>query len=232
MDTLMPGRKTFRGRGKYMKGLWEAPELNLTARVVCEKCNNTWMSAIENDHAKPAMKELMAGQVKGLKFTQERANSIALFAFKTVVVLDHLNRGRPVHFFTRQERERFKDKHEIPENVVMFMAAIKADGGGACAVRYYQTREIPNVEIYVCNYFAGSFVFQVVSVHKPGNIALKSKSGFENVAVPFWPKLPDGFVWPAPHALTTRQGFRNFAHRWGPEAPWDDPMTRWERGQK
>jgi len=32
-------------------------------RVVCEKCNNTWMSDIEHNHAKPVLTPLVTGQM-------------------------------------------------------------------------------------------------------------------------------------------------------------------------
>lgn len=42
---------------------WVSERLDWKAKVVCEKCNNTWMSDIENNHAKPAVTDLIVGKV-------------------------------------------------------------------------------------------------------------------------------------------------------------------------
>ena len=76
--------------GKVMKR-WAAPGIDIKANVVCRKCNETWMSNIENKHAKPAMTDLILG--KPVEINQERANSIALFAFKTAILADQMSSG-------------------------------------------------------------------------------------------------------------------------------------------
>jgi hypothetical protein len=99
MNGLLPGKKRFISKDKDGKVIFQriAKELDWTAKVVCKPCNETWMSKIEGDHAKPSMEDLITGKLD-IPIMQSRANSIALFGFKTAVVLDHLRRD-PEPFF-------------------------------------------------------------------------------------------------------------------------------------
>jgi hypothetical protein len=71
---------------------WESESgaLDYTARVVCQECNNTWMSDIEGLHAKPVMTPLIKGDTP-LPIGGAEAHSLALFAFK-------VTRGRSPRF--------------------------------------------------------------------------------------------------------------------------------------
>src|ERR1700677_4836142 len=70
---------------------WKSSELDWKAKVVCGPCNNTWMSEIESKHAKPVMTPLIKGD-SAFPIGSSEAHSLALFAFKTAVVLDHAHR--------------------------------------------------------------------------------------------------------------------------------------------
>jgi hypothetical protein len=67
---------------------WRKRKLDAKLPVVCEPCNNGWMSDLENKDAKPAIKDLIVSD-KIVKLSPERLKSIARFAFKTAVVADH-----------------------------------------------------------------------------------------------------------------------------------------------
>src|SRR5271154_5981831 len=87
INDLVPGRKKFtiRDENGNIVREWQSKELDWKAKVVCQRCNNTWMSDIENDHAKPAMTDLITGKVD-VPITESKARSLALFGFKTAVV--------------------------------------------------------------------------------------------------------------------------------------------------
>jgi len=211
MNALFPGEKNFLNilDGKN----WSANELNWTAKVVCEPCNNGWMSDIESQHAQPAMTDLIAGKVD-IPIPQSRANSIALFAFKTTVVIEHLNRRRTGRFFPREVRHRFRQTRNIPPNINMWMAGYLPPGQGRCTTIYHELPDPGTLELYVCTYAIGRFVFQVVAERKPSSFALSPVAGFEHLAVPFYPRIPDGFVWPPEAVLKTVKDYDFFAVRW------------------
>lgn len=211
MGAYFPGQKRFRD---LIRGTaWSSSELDWTAKVVCEPCNNGWMSEIESRHAKPYMSDLIAGKLD-IPISRSHAKSIALFAFKTTAVLEHLNRRRTVRFFSRQARHRFKQTLEIPITVRMWMAGFLPPGQGRITTVYHELPKPNSFELYVCTYGIGRLVFQVVAERKPSSLAFSPIPGFEHLAVPFWPHIRGDFVWPPKAVLETVEDFELFATRW------------------
>src|SRR5712671_6639997 len=79
MNALFPGKKLFQKIGESGTGLtpFIAKDLNLKAKVVCKSCNLGWMSKLENEHAKPAIADLIRGKLN-IPISQSRARSIAI----------------------------------------------------------------------------------------------------------------------------------------------------------
>jgi hypothetical protein len=215
MNALFPGEKQFRNINERMEvaQTWSSSQLDWKAKVVCEPCNNGWMSNIESQHAQPAMTDLIAGKLD-IPIPQSQANSIARFAFKTAVIVEHLKRDQPVRFFPRQVRHRFRETLEIPHNVRMWFAGFLPRGKGRCVTLYYNVPDFNNLELYVCNYVVGRLVFQVVAEKRQSFLTLFPIPGWEQVAVPFWPCISPDFVWPSKTVLKTVGEFRAFAERW------------------
>jgi hypothetical protein len=214
MNLILPGKKRFRRYDPDGSNLeWPAPDLNLKANVVCGDCNNGWMSRLEDEHAKPAMTDLVLGK-QHIPIPQSRANSVALFAFKTAVILERMSKIRPARFFSRDVRYRFKSTLEIPSNVRMWMICFPSRTSGACFNVYHEIDEHGRIELYVCNYRAGHFAFQVVVVRKPTFLTIIPHARFEHLAVPFWPHICEGFIWPPPVVIGSANQFRDFGTRW------------------
>jgi hypothetical protein len=212
MDRLFPGKKYFHNFRATKS--WASDTLDFKARVVCEKCNNTWMSNIESQHAKPSMTDLMVGK-QNVPISQSRAHSIALFAFKTAVIMDHVNPSRHIHFFSRKVRYRFRETRDIPPNVMMWMAGHLDAKHGGCFSIYHNGQYGPaDIHLYVCNYVVGHLAFQVVAEQGATFLALSPKPGYENLAVGFWPTVPNGLVWPLKSVLKSTREFRDFGQRW------------------
>ncbi|MGE0406488.1 MAG: hypothetical protein AB7O65_09320 [Candidatus Korobacteraceae bacterium] len=214
MNGVFPGRKRFTDKditGK-VTGAWIAPELNRTAKVVCEQCNNGWMNDIENFHAKPSMSDL-AKWVGDVPISQSRANSIALFAFKSAVVIDHICRNRPP-FFDRSIRHRFRTHLRIPPMASMWLTGLVPGANGHIQTWYYESTSPPpnNLKLYVLTYSIGHLVIQVTAAKDHGFRRFVPRS--EYLAVPFFPKLEEGFVWPPSPCLNSAAEFDQFAARW------------------
>jgi len=92
-----------------------------------------------------AVTDLIAGKMD-IPIDQSRAYSIGLFAFKTAVNLEHLNRTRSARFFPREARYRFKQTLTIPPNVTMWMGYLPHPPRRAGASRYeisgHKTRSV------------------------------------------------------------------------------------------
>jgi hypothetical protein len=216
MNDLFPGTKRFSSADTETKSMrnWTGPDLDLKLKVVCESCNNTWMSGIEHAHAKPCLTDLITGKVD-VPISEEYARSIALFAFKTIAICDHSRRNYPARFFPREIRYMFKSALEITPTVQMCFAGFLPRTHGLCTTIYHDVPGPEGLKLYVCTYAVGHFVFQGVAFRKPVSWLIRPHNGaFENLAVPFWPRIPLGFSWPPQNALSDARELRAFASRW------------------
>jgi hypothetical protein len=214
MNPLLPGKKhfTIRNENREVIKNWVAPKLDWTANVVCEACNNGWMSELENNHARPSMGELIKGKLD-IPIKQSRADSMALFGFKTTVILDHLRRSNQP-FFERSARHEFRKSLTIPRNVGMWLTGFSGLGRGEINTLYGKGSVDADkiLETYVCTYAVEHLVIQIVSYKADGIRGMRTKDKF--VAIPFWPRIPDDFVWPPPDVLHTVSDFDVFSDRW------------------
>jgi hypothetical protein len=215
---------------EWMRGLFPGPirarygdakefktdSMDWKTRVVCAKCNNTWMSNIESQHAKPVLTPLMRGVVN-LPIGLAESRSIALFAFKTAMVLDLANRDR-TPFYSRRIRHAFKEHGNIPPSVQMWLCGYAGHrGGGQVRTLYHEGRTADGytAQMYACTCAFGHFVFQVLGVKQIGEFSFRSLAPFKpDLAVPFWPRLVRNFVWPHRVALKSRDEFIAFSDRW------------------
>jgi hypothetical protein len=212
---LIPGPKKFSIKDEKgeVTSAWTSERLDWKANVVCEKCNNTWMSDIENNHAKPAMTDLIVGKVD-VPISQSRARSIALSAFKTAVVFDHLRRDREP-FFDRSARHEFRTSLTIPPNVGMWMTGFLPKAKGEAHSCYHEgsISESERIEMYVCTFNVGHLCIQVVGYKQHGIAGFNTKDSY--IATRFWPSIADGFVWPdTTNVLRTVADFDTFSTRW------------------
>jgi hypothetical protein len=217
MDKLIPGRKTFKLTQEKGEIIFNSRTLDWTAKVVCLGCNTTWMSAIENEHAKPVMTPLILGET-GIKINQSQADSLARFAFKTAVVVDYISRDRQP-FFSRFVRHGFKESHAIPASTGMWLSAFAFMGQGNVKSVYHEG-SFPakhRFQVYALTYCVGHLVFQVVSLRNPppSPFRPRNQDAFKHLAVGFWPWIPSGIEWPLSDVLKSVAEFDNFADRWG-----------------
>jgi hypothetical protein len=154
----------------------------------------------------------------GIPISQSAARSIAIFAFKTAVIIDHIRKDKDrAPFFSRRLRTAFRKHLEIPSTVQMWMCSY---GPGIRRADYfagYYDGEVAlagPLQLYICTYGIGGFAFQVLAA-KEISIGIYSQGGrFENLAVPFWPHIPSGFIWPVPCGLRSVQELIEFHGQW------------------
>lgn len=213
MNELFPFKKKFIQRYPVTV-VRKSATLDWTLKVVCETCNSTWMSEIENNHALPAMKPLILGEL--VTVDQSQANAISLFAFKTAVLLDRIDRTRQA-FFSQSVRYGFRESHAIPLSTRMFLAGFAALEHGNVKTVYHDGKLSTgdSVQFYVCTFAAGHLVFQVVSLKNffgPRIGVTPRNNNF--LAVPFWPSIPYDIAWPLSIALRNQSDFDAFGDRW------------------
>lgn len=218
MRDLSPRRKTawFSSDNVKEKRRFETDSMDWTAKVVCESCNNGWMSEIEGQHAKPSLTPLITGQM-GIPIDRSCAHSISLFVFKTAVIMDHQQRRDEGPFFSKRIRHAFRLHRAIPGNVNMWFCGYKGHRGNAqFKTAYMKGQSSPSNHwlMYVCTCAFGHFVIQLLAVKQIGNASFRPSGGFEGLSVPFWPEVPRDYVWPSPFALDGVAQFEAFADRW------------------
>jgi len=180
-------------------------KLDVKFPVVCEACNNEWMSGLENDHAKPAIKDLILSD-KFVKLSPQRLDSIAKFAFKTAVVADHFSLASDMPFFSTAARYTFRESLTIPGGVQMWIAAFKERGHGALRAVYHESpaKMANGFQLYALTFGAGYFLVQVVSCRwrAPGGISgfvpfVTQAKFWDKFSAPFWPPRNEAILWPS-----------------------------------
>lgn len=192
---------------------WPMSAIDLTAKVVCKACNEGWMSNLEQRHAMPAMTDLIIGKTELISL-QLRTDAIARFAFKTAVIIDHMQRDEP--FFPRSARHHFAKSLKIPRDVRMWIAGYLPMSSGSVNACYHGASVDSNrkLDLYVCTYAVGHLAFQVVAAKCTGIRAFDPRPGFEYSAVPIWPAVPQGVSWPPSEVIRTKADFQTFSDRW------------------
>jgi hypothetical protein len=235
MGRLFPGRKRFTSKNQKGEIIreWSSDKLDWTARVVCEPCNNTWMSDIESQ-AKPVLSQFILGEAQAM--SQSQADSIALFAFKSAVIFDHIRFDHAPPFFSRSARRGFRKERAIPATVRMFLGGYLPRGKGEVLSCYHEgaLSSTDQIVLYVCTYAAGHLVFQVVGQKQRGftTVSLQPRT-LGSFGVEFWPWVAGGIAaWPPPSVLQNAQQFDSFSSRWRNLIATTGPVHAESRGNR
>ena len=215
MGVLVPGKKRFSimdENGEVIRQ-WASDELDWKSYVVCETCNNTWMSAIENDHAKPGMMKLITGAVD-VPIRAERARSISLFAFKAAIIFDHMQRKREP-FFSREVRHEFRKSLTIPSNVAVWVTGYLPKTRGDAHTAYHSggLSDKQHLDMYVFSFTTGHLCIQVVGydIQRLCNIFPKRRFPCARI----WPAAELNMRWPDDvGSLMSVEEFNAFSLRW------------------
>jgi hypothetical protein len=183
---------------------WESLGGNLTTKVVCKKCNETWMSDIESRMKRSFSQAIRDGASLSILF--RGVCLLAAFAFEKAVVTDYLHlKNAP--FFKSVARYRFRESLDIPDGIQIWLAAY----AGRAPYRLYYARHSEfdvhsraNLDLLPFTYVAGHLVIQLVAVKWQEKLStrpvprVESEASFDSATVQFWP--PDGFPvsWPPP----------------------------------
>lgn len=101
---------------------------SVTVGVVCERCNNGWMSALE-ERAKPYLETMLRG--RGRELHEGGLRTLAAWALKTSMMVEHMH-GAKRHIIPRDEYAQLYEDGEPSERVRIWMATY--EGTNAAAV--------------------------------------------------------------------------------------------------
>jgi hypothetical protein len=166
------------------------------------------MSRLENDHAKPVLKDMIL-YGRDVTLLPAALTSLSLFAFKLLVVANH--NGEQQRFFTAKDRHLFAKHLAIPQGVQVWIASRKSHA------RYHHTgvfnshfgklpaRTNNAIELYVCTWGIGHLLIQTVGVRwalratRRRNVplpTLRQNDAMNDSAIAVWPNQQKPIVWP------------------------------------
>ena len=219
------GYKTRRRRTNEGLRVYGTKGIELTARVVCEKCNQGWLSALEG-HVKPLAIPLMLGQQHEL--TAENQVLLSTWISKLAMLYEHTGQG--AKFFNQTDRSGLMERLEPPEDVEVWLASYV--GPRALILSQHSATEPEwQSELDKFQVISGAvdrLAFQLVARRwkepRPSDLEMEgflSVSPWSPVAtatwalatVRLWPVTTPCCSWP-PRMDVDFEGFRQFADRW------------------
>ena len=94
---------------------WVKRSIDMKAHVVCEPCNNTWMSDVDEE-ARGTMKDMILHSAH-VTLLPRGIKSIAAFAFKTSAIADSIDDHYSKPFFSYSDCKGFsapRSPHAVP----------------------------------------------------------------------------------------------------------------------
>ena len=214
-----------RSTGGNTTGLWESRNIDVTTDVVCDKCNNVWLSQFENDDIKPLATPLILGSHDVL-LPPVAQWKVAAWAYKMAMLLEVSNPDRPRRFFTAADRKHFRDTTLANEHVRVFLSKYRYGQHPAHAhlpVHNFTEREGDrrSFDLKISTMTAGALGMQVLAVRSAssGELVYASEVEFEflgkarDAIVRIWPPSSDAVRWP-PVQTMTPQDVEDWTDMW------------------
>lgn len=172
---------------------WEAPSFEQRVRVVCEQCNNTWMSGIEKDAAPLLFDLVRPGKSIVLDAFQQRR--LAAWGYLKAVLLQFTGRGIVVPDAHRGELFRL---YRPPMKSLVWLAAYnRAFALTTCRASGGNFNPPGTGDFYVLTWSVGTLAFHIFGHTAPATYGL-DLGDFKPWLNPLWPA--GGLVtWPPEH---------------------------------
>lgn len=198
--SLFPAQPIQAARTGASPHLYTSDSIELAVRVVCEECNNGWMSALEN-RAAGTLSRMIRGQSTPLDPPAQLA--VAAWAVKTAMVMEHtLGLTREELFWTDEDRRTFREPPHVPPGETV----VRIGGYGGTRLAYVMGGLRPVAPLgsggksapgTLATLVAGRLVLQVESDRYE---AVTGRKGW------CWPPLHAGqteWIYPIQHQLVT-----------------------------
>lgn len=175
-------------------GVWETALLESKTRAVCAKCNNQWMSKIENS-TKPLLVPMIMGRQAEVVLSPGEQEQIAIWAFKTSLMLIAASSDATVPL---SEFHQFHESRLPSRNAIVWAAAYQ----GRLAARshleglFMKVRGVPpdSPNGYVATINVYRMVLQVFGYFGRDVIPVSSEDGPSMLRI--WPIHDSSVVWP------------------------------------
>jgi hypothetical protein len=206
-----------RSTGNDTTGLWKSPDLKVTTKTVCDKCNNNWLSAFENNEVRPLATPLILGEQTDL-ITPDDQWKLAAWAFKMTLLLEIAMppAERSPDFYTADERLQFRQTTVSNEHIRVFLANYKYGRHPAHAHQHLLTltrrEDGVTFNLRITTVTAGCLGIQVIAIRGVNDGKLmyaKTEMEFEMLGkaqlaiAPIWPPTNEAVRWSTLEVMTT-----------------------------
>lgn len=199
---------------------WKTPNPAIVVNCVCRRCNNGWMSDLEQN-ARPILTPLIDGTAKKITFPEQM--TIAAWATKCAIAFDGMESGES--FYEQSDRLHFREDLIPPIDYTEFWVGHYAGPSlWACTIHGSGINKVsrtPN-KSYVQTMIFGRFILQFVSIRPLTTaivpvINIQVRNGpWTNVAVGLFAHNGRSMNWPPEHSFDNSScTFQDFADRFG-----------------
>ena len=211
--------------------VWRVVEPGLKVKFVCARCNNGWMSDLEN-RVKPII-ETLVGEERVTLSSVDQA-TLATWAVKNAMVFEALRFGRS-WFFAKTDRVALREALSPTPWTAVWIAKCVEPPGAFCSASNLSGvagRLADQVKAYVTTMCFGPLAIQVLTYKLPSSVALSAnvtaepKPGpWEQVTIPIWPAQLAPVAWPPSLGLSGELGIEAFSKRWS-QSDKEEPTPR------
>jgi hypothetical protein len=197
------------------------PDPKQKVRTVCKKCNNEWMSDLENEN-KHVVGCMFDDISIPLHVPQQQL--VSVWAVKTAMVFDTTrSRATGIRFFTKGECVAMQTSRSLPDRTRVWVGRVASSHLHASGTDFLSIASDgnPAAQGNVITITTGHFVAQIVVQHFfPGHENLRDtgpKPGaWDRKLIPIWPTQRDWVTWPPPESFTNGgpQGIAYLMDRW------------------
>lgn len=208
-------------RGGHKLRIWQTKTSQfLLAKCVCGKCNNGWMSRLENE-MKPIVGSILDEQFRDLDVSSQTV--IAVWAIKTAMALEALYPEREF-FYSENERQNMRALSAIPERTSIWIAKCINQQNIYSAGKDLRTPPGDNeAKAFVTTMAFGSLALQVVSIRitaslpKEIQVTYDTREGpWGKILLQVWPLVPYSQPWPPSYGLDGEWGLETLTERLSP----------------
>lgn len=217
-----PGRMDAE-RGRDEKWSWPLAKSALKVKFVCARCNNGWMSRLEN-RVKPIICALLSEDTITLDSGDQ--TTLAVWSLKNAMVLETLRPSRP-WFYTKADRRELMDTLEPIQRTSIWITKCFGHLRTYCAasdLKGVAGQSGDQVEAYVTTMCFGPLAIQVLSTKLPNSILVGTTitadvrpGPWDSVTLQIWPPRQERVGWPPSVALSGEVGLLTFGERWSPK---------------
>jgi hypothetical protein len=199
---------------------WNAPRHGIRIRHICRRCNNGWMSQLEN-RAKPVVERLL--DMPRYVLSSEDRTTLAAWMVKNSMVLEGL-RDTSDSFYTDDERREFCTRLTMPQPTTVWIARCTGMSSiWSAASDHSETAQSAPGEshLFVTTMGFGPVALQIATARIPPSIpdaapvsAAVRPGLWADSTLTLWPDNGEPSVWPPPVDLVGELGVEAFHSRW------------------